>query len=402
MFNVNHIRNDFPFTKSHPNLAFLDSAASAQKPQCVIDAISDFYANSYANIHRGLYDLSANATTAYESARATVAQFIGAPSAENIVFTRNATESINLVASSYGGTFLNKGDVVLISEMEHHANIVPWQMLRETRGIELHVVPCNPDGAFDLEIFERMLTEQVKLVAITQVSNVLGTVVPVREVVKLAHSKGAKVLIDGSQAVVHGGVNVTEMGADFYAFTGHKLYGPTGIGVLYGKSELLNKMPPYQGGGDMIEHVSFEATLFAKAPARFEAGTPNIAGAIGLAAAINYVEQVGLGGIANHENELLIRATEGLKAIDGVQIIGTAAGKAPVLSFTLEGAHHSDVAMILNQCNVAVRSGHHCAEPLMNKLNISGTVRASFALYNTANDVEKLINSVQKASKMLK
>ena len=399
-FNAVAVRKDFPIFQTHPNLTFLDSAASAQKPQSVLDAMDNIQTQSYANIHRGLYQLSQEATQAYEDARAKVAQFIHAPT-NSIIFTRNSTESINLITQTWSRQNLQKGDGILITSLEHHANIVPWQMLAEEKDLNLHVVPCAEDGAVTLQDVQQAWKDDIKLVAISHMSNALGVILPVAEITSFAHSKGSKVVVDGSQYIVHGAVDVTALDADFYAFTGHKLYGPTGIGVLYGKEELLASMPPYQGGGDMIETVSFSGTTYAEAPAKFEAGTPNIVGAVGLGAAIDYLSRFNMADIQAHEDALTSSAIEQLSAIDGVHIYGTATPRASVVSFTLQNAHTHDVAAILDQCNVAVRTGHHCAMPLMEQYGISGTIRASFAMYNTMDDVTALVEAVQKAKTML-
>lgn len=403
-FDVDRIRADFPIltrevhaTAKKPGkpLVYLDNAASAQKPRAVIDRMTRFMEEDYSNVHRGVHYLSQTASDAYESARATVARFLGAPSDKSIVFTRNATEAINLVAATWGRTFLEKGDEVVVSIMEHHANIVPWQLLETEKGIRLKVVPMDDDGVLDLGAYADLLGGRTKLVAISHCSNVVGTVNPVAEIVALAHARGIPVLIDGSQAVVHGPVDVTALDADFYTFTGHKLYGPTGIGVLYGKYDLLKAMPPYQGGGDMIMAVSFSGTTFCAPPARFEAGTPAIVEAVGLAAAIDYVQAIGPEAIAAHEHALLDYATAKLLEIEGVRVQGRAPGKAPIISFTVEGVHPHDVGTVIDQYGVAVRVGRHCAEPLMERLGVPSTARASFAMYNTMDEADALVRSVK-------
>jgi len=351
------------------------------------------YRGAYANVHRGAYTLSQMATDGYENARKTVTKYLNAASADEIIFTRNVTSAINLVAYSYG-TFLEAGDEVVISHMEHHANIVPWQLLRDRTGIVLKVAPIDDDGNFLMEEFEKLLSPKTKLVAITHVSNVLGTIVPIKEVIRLAHAQGAKVLIDGAQGVVHARVDVQDLEADFYAFTGHKLYGPSGIGVLYGKKYLLNAMPPYEGGGDMIERVTFEKTTYREAPARFEAGTPAIVEAVGLAAAVDYFDAVGVEKIAAHEQALLSYATDRLSEIDGLTIYGKAANKAGIISFTLEDVHPHDIGTIIDSRGVAVRAGHHCAQPLMDRFDIAATARASFGMYNTIDDVDVLVEAL--------
>ncbi|MDB2682995.1 cysteine desulfurase [Alphaproteobacteria bacterium] len=406
MNNIENARKDFPVLATHMNgkpLAFLDTAASAQKPQIVIDTMRDVMEHKYANIHRGLYALSQDLTTQYEAVRVKVADFIQAESQDNIVFTRNSTEAINLVAQSWGRTFLQAGDEIILSQMEHHANIVPWQLLQKQIGIEIKVIPVTDKGELDLEEFERLLTPRTKLVSIVHVSNALGTINPVYEIIETAKDFYAdmKVLIDGSQAVAHGYVNVLEMNADFYVFTGHKLYGPTGVGVLYGKHDLLNSMPPYQGGGDMIERVSFDGTEFKEAPYRFEAGTPAIVEVIGLGAAIDYFRSHEIGTIETREEALLDYATHELLKIDGLKIYGTALKKVGIMSFTIDGAHPSDVAMILDQCGVAVRSGHHCCMPLMERYGLDATIRASLGLYSNKDDINQLLEGLHKAKDML-
>lgn len=402
-YDVAAVRADFPIlartVHDRPNrpgrpLVYLDSAASAQKPRQVIDAISGFYEADYANVHRGLHYLSGRATQLYEAARETVRGFINAGSEREIVFTRSATEAINLVASSYGRAFLQEGDEIILTDMEHHANIVPWQMVREATGAVLKVVPVPEDGSFDLAAFEALVGPRTKLVALTHCSNVLGTVVPAADITRIAHDRGVPVLFDGSQAVVHMPVDVRAIGADFYAFTGHKLYGPTGIGVLYGKEDLLDRMPPFQGGGDMIRTVTFDETTYADLPAKFEAGTPPIAQAIGLAAAIDYVESIGRDAIAAHEHELLRYATDRLAAIPGLEIIGRAEDKAAIVSFSMDCAHPHDIGTLVDQRGVAVRAGHHCAQPLMSRYGVSATTRASFGLYNTMAEVDVLADAL--------
>ena len=396
-FDADSVRADFPIlsrTVHGKPLVFLDSGASAQKPRAVIDAISRCYEAEYANIHRGVYELSAKATQAYEGARARVQRFVNARSASEIVFTKGATEAINLVATSWGGAFLGEGDEVVLSVLEHHANIVPWQLLRERTGIVLKVVPTDERGDFPLDTYEALVGPRTKLVALTHVSNALGTVTPADEIVRIARDRGALVLIDGAQGIVHCPVDVQAMDVDFYCFSGHKLYGPSGIGVLYGKEALLAAMPPYQGGGDMIERVTFERTTFAPPPARFEAGTPPIAGAVGLHAAIDYVASFDPSAVAAHEHDLLTYATERLGALNNICLYGTAPGKAAIISFTMDDVHAHDVGTILDRAGVAVRVGHHCAQPLMDHFGIAGTVRASFGLYNSRADIDRLIDGL--------
>ena len=393
-FDVDKVRGDFPILsramRGRP-LVFLDSAASAQKPRQVIDTVRDVYEREYANVHRGLYEISEAVTARYEGVRETIRRYINAAHTHEIIFTRNATESINLVAASYGRTFLAEGDEVVISELEHHSNIVPWQMLRDEKGVVLRVAPISDDGELLMSEFEKLLGERTKLVALAHMSNVLGTILPIAEITRLAHAAGARVLFDGCQSVTHLPVDVQEMGCDFYVFSGHKLYGPTGIGVLYAREELLDAMPPFMGGGDMIASVTFEKTTWAKLPHKFEAGTPAIAQAIGLGAAIDYVNSLGLEQIGAHEQDLLNYATQQLSGIDGLHLVGTAPAKAGVLSFTLDCAHPHDIATVIDQAGVAVRAGHHCAQPLMARLDIPATVRASIGMYNTRADIDALV-----------
>ena len=399
-FDVERVREDFPILARQiygKPLVYLDSGASAQKPRAVIDRLRQVYEEEYSNVHRGAHFLSGLATDAFEQARSTVAAFINAGSDEEIVFTRNATEAINLVAHSHAGAVLKEGDEIVISAMEHHANIVPWQLLRDRLGLVLKVAPITDRGEFLLEDFEGLLGPRTRMVAMTHCSNVLGTVTPAKEIIRLAHDRGIPVLLDGAQAVVHGKVDVRDLDVDFYAFTGHKLYGPSGIGVLYGKAELLDKMPPYQGGGEMIETVSFEKATFKAAPHRFEAGTPPIAQAIGLGAAMDYVSGLGMENIARHEAELLGYASERLAEIEGLRVLGQAPGKAAIVSFVIDGIHSYDVATILDRAGVAVRVGHHCAEPLMARFGVEATLRASFGLYNTRADVDTMVKALNKA-----
>ena len=403
-YDVERVRADFPIfsqTVYGKPLVYLDSAASAQKPRVVLDAMRKACETIYANVHRGAHRLSQLATDAYEDARTAVAGHINAGSDSEIVFTRNATEAINLVAASYGRTMLRAGDEIILSEMEHHANIVPWHMLREQTGVVLRVAPVSETGELRIEEYAKLLGPKTRLVALTHCSNVLGTITPVKEITRLAHEHGAAVLIDGSQGIVHGSVDVRDLDVDFYAFTGHKLYGPTGIGVLYGKYDRLQAMPPYQGGGEMIEHVSFDAVTYKDAPHRFEAGTPPIIEAIGLGAAIRYVRGLGVEAMRAHESELLDYATGLLNDLGTVRIFGTVPGKAPILSFLVDGIHPYDLAAVLDRAGVAVRVGQHCAEPLMNRLGVDGTVRASFACYSTKSDVDAFVAAVRKAMAML-
>ena len=404
-FDLAAIRAEFPIlseTVRGKPLVFLDSAASAQKPRAVIDAMSHFYEEDYANIHRGVHFLSQRSTDAFEAARAKVARFLNAAKADEIIFTRNATESINLVAASWGRKNLGPGDEIVLTELEHHANIVPWQMLRAEKGFEIKVAPIDDTGQIRLDDMAKLIGPRTRLVAVSHMSNALGTILPVREIVRMAHAHGALVLIDGCQAAVHKQIDVQALDADFYAFSGHKLYGPTGIGVLYGKYALLDAMPPYQGGGDMIDRVTFARTTFKEPPHRFEAGTPAICEAIGLAAAIDYLADLGQSFVAEHEDDVLAYATRRLSAIDGVTIHGTAAEKGAILSFTMAGAHAHDVATILDQQGVAVRAGHHCAHPLMDRLGVTATARASFALYSTRAEADALADAIGIVKRIFK
>jgi cysteine desulfurase/selenocysteine lyase len=401
-YDVARVRKDFPILSREvygKPLVYLDNGASAQKPRRVIDCMVEVLERDYANIHRGVHYLSQRATQRHDEARATVARFVGA-SPREIVFTRNATEAINLVAASYGQAFLAKGDEIIVSEMEHHANIVPWQLLSDRIGVRLRVVPIDRVGALDLDALRDLLGPKTKLVALTHCSNVLGTVNPAAEIVRLAHAKGVPVLLDGAQAAVHGRIDVKALDVDFYAFTGHKLYGPTGIGVLYAKAEHLKKMPPYQGGGDMIRNVSFVGTSYADPPERFEAGTPAIVEAIGLGAALDYITDLGQDAIAAHEQSLLRYATSELAAIPGLTIHGTAPEKAAIVSFSLEGAHAHDIGTIVDRAGVALRTGHHCAQPLHERLGVAATARASFGLYNTFEEVDALVAAVRSVREL--
>ncbi|MBW2383601.1 MAG: cysteine desulfurase [Deltaproteobacteria bacterium] len=397
-FDVEAIRRDFPILEREIRgkpLVFLDTAASAQKPQVVLDAIQDFYTSGYANIHRGIYQLSAEATRRFEAAREVVQRFLGAADAREIVFVRNTTEAINLVARTWGEENLGAGDEIVITAMEHHANIVPWQMLGERRGTVLRVAPIDERGDVLLDEFEALLGEHTKLVAISHVSNALGTINPLAEMIAIAKERGITVLVDGAQAVPHMKVDVAALGCDFYAFSGHKLFGPSGIGVLYGRLPILDAMPPFLGGGEMIESVTFEKSTYAPVPHKFEAGTPDIAGAIGLSPAIHYLEEIGRDRIATHEHALLVHATEALGAIEGLRLIGTARQKAAVVSFVVDGVHAHDVGTVLDQAGIAVRVGHHCAQPLMEIFGVPATVRASFSLYNTHDEVDVLAAAVR-------
>ena len=399
-YDVESIRGDFPILSEkingHP-LAFLDSGASPQKPEAVLQRMEHMYRHEYANVHRGAYTLSQAATDHYENARQTVARYLNAASDEEIIFTRNVTSSINLVAHCYGRAFLNAGDEIIITHMEHHANIVPWQLLREAIGIELKVIPIDDAGNLMMDKFEELLSPRTRLVSVTHISNVLGTVLPVKEIIRLAHAHDARVLIDGAQGIMHSRVDVQDLDVDFYGFTGHKLYGPSGIGVLYGKRDILNSMPPYEGGGDMIDRVTFEKTTYRETPARFEAGTPAIVEAAGLAAAVEYVESIGIERIAAHEQSLLDYATARLSAIEGLRIYGEAEDKAGVVSFTIEGVHPHDISTIIDSHGVAVRAGHHCAQPLMDRFDLAATARASLGMYNNKSDIDQLVEALEFA-----
>ena len=399
-FDADAARAHFPLLAAHPGIAYLDNAATTQKPQAVLDAERNHYTLQNANVHRAAHRLSDAATAAFEAARERVATHLGAAHATEIIWTRGTTEGINLVAQSYADAVLREGDAVLVTEMEHHSNIVPWQIVCARRGATLRAARVTDQGCLDIEDFEAKL-DGARIAAFCHVSNALGTVNPLPELLALASAAGATTVVDGAQAVAHGAVDVQALGCDFYAFSGHKTYGPTGIGALYGREPLLRAMPPWQAGGEMIEEVRLEATTYAGLPFKFEAGTPNIAGAVGLAAALDHLAGVAGEGLTHHEGRLLRRATSGLLQIDGVRIVGTAPVKGPVLSFLMDGAHPQDVATLLDQQDVAVRAGHHCAMPLMRRLGIPGTVRASFALYNSTEDVERLLAAVRKARELL-
>jgi len=402
-FDVQQVRADFPILATQVGrypLAYLDNAATSQKPQAVIDTLSTFYASENANIHRAVHRLSGIATEKYENARKRVASFLNAREEREIIFVRGATEAINLIASSWGAHNLREGDEVLITTMEHHANIVPWQLLGERQGVKLKVVPISDQGVLDMEAFERMLTGKVRLVSVVNISNALGTINPVEAIIKLAHAKGVPVLVDGSQSAAHKRIDVQALDCDFYVFSGHKVFGPTGIGVLYGRADILGEMPPYQGGGDMIEHVRFEGTSFRGIPERFEAGSPNIAGAIGLAAALDYYDSLDRAGAEAWEDELLEYTHQLLGAIEAVRIIGQAPRRAKSISFVVDGVHPHDLGTLLDAEGVAVRTGHHCCEPLMERFGLPGTTRASFAFYNTRQEVERLAEGIKRAHAM--
>ena len=403
--NLEKVRADFPILSRKVNgkpLVYFDNGATAQKPQPVIDAISHYYAYENANIHRGVHTLSREITIAYENARTIVQKHLNAANAYEIIFTKGTTDSINLVASSFAKKYITQGDEIIISAMEHHSNILPWQQVCEEKGALLKVIPINTDGELLMDEYKKLLSEKTKIVAITHVSNTLGTINPVKEIIALAHKKNIPVFVDGAQAVPHLKVDLQDLDCDFYCFSAHKLFGPTGVGILYGKEKWLNEMPPYQVGGGVIKTVSFEKTEYADLPLKFEAGTPHISGGIGIAAAINYINTIGLDTIATYEHELLEYATQAIKKINGVKIIGNAKVKASVLSFVVEGIHPFDIGTILDQLGIAVRTGHHCTQPLMSFYCIPGTIRVSFAFYNTIEEIDVFIKGLEKAIAMLK
>ncbi len=398
-FDINKIREDFPILKQVVNgnpLVYLDNGATSQKPQSVIDAIVNYYTTTNSNVHRGVHTMSQQATDSYEGARAKIRQFINAGDDKEIIYTRNTTEGINLVAHSYGRQNVGPGDDIIVSNMEHHSNIVPWQMLCEEKGANLRVVPIDDTGEMVMDEYEKMLSSRTKLVSITHVSNALGTILPAAQIAAMAHAHGAPVLLDGAQAVPHMPVDMKELDCDFYVFSGHKLFGPTGIGILYGKAEYLEAMPPFLGGGEMIKSVTFERTIYNDLPYKFEGGTPDIAGAIGLGAAIDYVANLGFDRITAHEEELLRYGTEALSSIDGLRIIGTAEHKAGILSFVMDKAHPHDIGTILDEQGIAVRTGHHCAQPVMARFQIPATARASLAFYNTKEDIDALVKGIDR------
>ncbi len=403
-FDVKAIRKDFPILQQQINghpLVYLDNAATTQKPDAVIDAISNYYRNDNSNVHRGAHTLSDRATAQFEGAREKVARFLNAESTKQILWTRGTTESINLVASCWGRNALKTGDRILVSAMEHHSNIVPWQMGAAATGARVEAIPVDASGTIDMDAFKNMLDQRVRMVAVGHVSNALGTINPIAEIIKLSRTVGALVMVDGAQAVAHWPVDVQALDCDFYAFSAHKLFGPTGLGVLYGKLALLEAMPPYQGGGEMIESVSFAGTTYNQLPYKFEAGTPDIAGAIGLGAALDYLNGIDRAAAAKHEQALLAYAEDKALNMPGIRLIGTATAKASVMSFLLEGAHPSDLGMLLDQQGIAVRTGNHCAQPIMDQLGIPGTVRASFSFYNTFDDVDRLFTALAKAKEIL-
>lgn len=402
--NIDNIRRDFPILNQEINgkkLVYLDNAATTQKPLVVIDAISDYYKSYNANIHRGIHHLAEKATSAFELSRKTIKDFLNAESIEEIIFTYGTTDAINLISQSYGRTFLSEGDEIVISTMEHHSNIVPWQMLCEEKGCILKVIPITDDGELIFEEFKALLSEKTKLVSVIFASNSLGTINPIEEIIKESHEVGAVVVVDAAQAVSHIEIDVQALDVDFLCFSGHKLYGPTGMGVLYGKKALLNKMPPWRGGGEMIKEVSFEKTTYNELPYKFEAGTPNIADVIGITSAIEYVNTLGKKNIADYESELLDYATEGLETIQGLKVIGKAKNKVSVLSFVMDGIHPQDVGVLLDQQAIAIRTGHHCTQPLMQRFGILGTSRASFAVYNTKDEIDRLVMGIEKVKRLL-
>ncbi len=404
MFDINKIRNDFPILSQKVNnkpLVYLDNAATTQKPRQVIDAVSNYYETINSNIHRGVHHLSQLATAAYEEARIYVADYINAKHPYEVIFTRGTTESINLVASAFGKRYLGKGDEIIISTMEHHSNIVPWQLMCSERDANIKVIPINNDGTLDLEAYKNLLNDKTKLVSITHISNALGTINPIEDIIRIAHEHNIPVLIDGAQAISHLEVDVQKLDCDFYCFSGHKVYAPMGIGVLYGKKCFLNEMPPYQGGGEMIKEVSFEKTTFNDLPFKFEAGTPNVSDVIGLHEALKYINAIGIEQINIYEHELLKYAEKKLIECGDIILIGTAEHKTGVVSFLIKNAHPYDVGTLLDKMGIAVRTGHHCAQPLMKRFNIPGTIRASFAIYNTKEEVDSLINSINIVKQML-
>jgi cysteine desulfurase / selenocysteine lyase len=403
-FNVEKIRLDFPILQTKINgkpLVYFDNAATTQKPKVVIDTLTKFYSESNSNVHRGVHSLSEKATNTYEASRKTVQKFINAKKSEEIIFVRGTTEAINLVTNTYGSKYIKENDEIIISTLEHHSNIVPWQMLCEKTGARLKIIPINSKGEIIFEKYERLFSTKTKFISVTYISNSLGTINPVKKIIELAHSNNIPIMLDGAQAVQHIKIDVQDLDCDFFAFSGHKIYGPTGIGVLYGKENLLDSIPPYQGGGDMIKNVTFEKTTYNDLPYKFEAGTPNIAGSIGLATALNYVSDLGIENIAKYEHLLLEYGAQSLNEIDDMRIIGNAEKKASVISFLVGNTHPYDIGTLLDQLGIAVRTGIHCTEPLMKFFNIHGTVRASFAFYNTKEEIDALVKGVKRASRML-
>lgn len=403
--DIENIRNQFPILQQEINgkpLVYLDNAATTQKPKIVIDSLVEYYQKYNANIHRGIHTLAEKATAAYEETREAVKAFINSPSVEQIIFTRGTTESVNLVASSYGGTFLEEGDEVIISAMEHHSNMVPWQMICEKRKAKLHIIPIDEYGVLDINAYQQLLSDKTKIVSLVFASNTLGTINPVKQMIEKAHQAGAVVMLDGAQAAPHLQLDVQDLDVDFLAFSAHKMYGPSGVGVLYGKKELLENMPPYMGGGEMIKDVSYDKSTYNDLPFKFEAGTPNIGDVVAFKQAIEFVNLIGKDKIRQYEHELLQYGTEKLKAIDGIRLIGTAPDKVSVISFLVEGVHHFDIGMMLDAKGVAVRTGHHCTQPLMDKYLIEGTVRASFAIYNTIQEIDILADGLDRIVKMMR
>ena len=403
MYDIQATRSDFPIlsrTIYNRPLVYLDNAATTQKPLCVLDAMREEYLNVNANVHRGVHYLSQQATDLHEAARETVRQFINAAKTEEIVFTRGTTESINLVVSSFCDTMMHEGDEVIVSVMEHHSNIVPWQLQAAKKGIAIRVIPMHDNGELDMEAYSTLFNERTRMVSVAHVSNVLGTVNPVKEITRIAHEHGVPVLIDGAQSTPHFKVDVRDIDCDFFAFSGHKMYGPTGVGVLYGKEDWLDRLPPYQGGGEMIESVSFEKTVFERLPFKFEAGTPDYVATHGLATAIGYLNRLGMDNISAHEADLTAYCMSQMQTIDGMRLLGTAPGKDAVVSFLVGDIHHLDMGTLLDRLGIAVRTGHHCAQPLMDRLGVAGTVRASFALYNTREEIDRLVEGIKRISKM--
>ena len=404
MLDIEQIRSQFPILHQNINgkpLVYFDNAATTQKPLVVLDAITRYYEQNNANIHRGIHQLAEKATADFEASRRKIQTFLNAEFNEEIIFTYGTTDAINLVAQTYGRKFLGVGDEILISTMEHHSNIVPWQMLCEEKGCTLRIIPINDEGELLMDEYEKMLSEKTKFVSVVHVSNSLGTINPIQEIIDKAHSVGAKVLIDGAQATSHIDIDVQALNVDFYVFSLHKLFGPTGMGILYGKKDILNAMPPYRGGGEMIKDVTFEKTTYNELPYKFEAGTPNIADVVAAKSAVEYVETLGKNNIAAHENQLLNYATDAMQNIDGLRIVGKAKEKISVVSFVMDGIHHQDIGVILDQQGIAVRTGHHCTQPLMQRLNLQGTSRASFAVYNTTEEIDKLVAGLYKVKKMM-
>ena len=403
MYNIQKVRDDFPIlsrTVYDRPLVYLDNAATTQKPLCVLDAMRDEYLNVNANVHRGVHYLSQQATDLHEAARETVRRFINAPKTEEIIFTRGTTESINLVVSSFCEEFMGEGDEVIVSVMEHHSNIVPWQLQAAKRGIALKVIPIDDSGNLLMDEYEKLFSDRTKIVSVAHVSNTLGTVNPVKDIVRIAHEHGVPVMVDGAQSTPHFKVDVQDLDCDFFAFSGHKIYGPTGVGVLYGKEEWLDRLPPYQGGGEMIESVSFERTVFERLPFKFEAGTPDYVATHGLATALNYVSALGMDNIAAHERELTAYCMEQMQTIPGIRLFGTTPGKDAVVSFLVGDIHHLDMGTLLDRLGIAVRTGHHCAQPVMDRLGVQGVVRASFALYNTKEEIDTLVSGVKRVATM--